>query len=244
MDIGLDGAALKNANGQVIANEDFNKGAKLFTQTTAITSRLQGRVDDDVMNAILSGLTLDLDTEVGVKKAVDELNAYLTQEGVQSVLLAPQELEGQWRIVLSRNVFGVERVSYLDTHFSHSTDYLKLSEAGQFFAQILQGGGIISRGEGERKREQIVRTFKEAMDWLMQDTERTITRQRYKGLGEMNADQLWETTIDPSNRRMLKVQIEDAIAADQIFTTLMGDDVEPRRAFIEANALKARNIDV
>jgi DNA gyrase subunit B len=109
---------------------------------------------------------------------------------------------------------------------------------------MLAEGARVMRGEGERAKEEKVSDFRQAMAWLIAQAEHGTARQRYKGLGEMNPAQLWETTMDPTVRRLLKVQIDDAIEADRVFTMLMGDEVEPRREFIEANALRAGNIDI
>ena len=132
----------------------------------------------------------------------------------------------------------------IEADFLISADYATLVDCARTVSDLISEGAEIRRGEGERGRAQAVGDFREAMKWLLADADRGVSRQRYKGLGEMNAIQLWETTMDASARRLLKVQIEDAITADQIFTTLMGDNVEPRRQFIEENALGARNIDV
>ena len=120
----------------------------------------------------------------------------------------------------------------------HGADYEALSRAGLTFKGLLEADATVVRGEGERQKSAKAGDFRVAMAWLMQQAESSVGRQRYKGLGEMNPSQLWETTMDPNVRRLLRVQIDDAIEADRVFTMLMGDEVEPRRDFIETNALR------
>ena len=131
---------------------------------------------------------------------------------------------------------GNLKVGVIDDDLLVSGDYAQLRKTAEILANLFGPGGVVVRGE----KKQTVSSFAETMQWLLEEVERSISKQRYKGLGEMNPEQLWETTMDPKVRRLLKVQIEDAIGADEIFTTLMGEDVEPRRAFIETNALSAR----
>ena len=134
---------------------------------------------------------------------------------------------------------GNLKVGVLDDDLLLSGDFRQIQATAEKLSGLFASGAVMARGE----KKQAVSNFADAMKWLIAEVERGISKQRYKGLGEMNPGQLWETTMDPNVRRLLRVQIDDAIAADEIFTTLMGELVEPRRAFIESNALNAR-IDI
>jgi DNA gyrase subunit B len=148
-----------------------------------------------------------------------------------------------WQLSIERMRHGNLRSGYIDEEFLHSGDYQQIRRTASLIAGLIDKSdnqAVIRRGE----KSQTVTSFAAAIRWLLSEVERGLTKQRYKGLGEMNPEQLWETTMDPKVRRLLRVQIDDAITADEIFTTLMGDEVEPRRIFIETHALQARNIDI
>lgn len=156
------------------------------------------------------------------------------------ISVSSDENSNQFGLLINKKMHGIFSQYKLSPEFFNGVDYTVIARFVEQTVDLLTEESFISRGE----RKLQVSKFSEVYDWLMKEARKGLNIQRYKGLGEMNPDQLWETTMDPENRRLLKVRIEDAVAADEVFTTLMGDHVEPRRAFIESNALNVSNLDV
>lgn len=168
------------------------------------------------------------------------LGEAINQNSVVYLIELAANEEGVQGFGIRRARHGVEERAELPLRFFESPEYRKIADLANSLQGLVGPDGSVVRGDHRRD----VTSFREAMEWLMTEARRGQSIQRYKGLGEMNPDQLWETTVNPESRRLMQVRIEDAVAADEVFTTLMGDQVEPRREFIERNALAAENLDI
>jgi len=222
-----------------LSGEALRQMAKEMFITEAVIRRLTSLYDEVVMRALLRMPELDISTEKGAEAAAKQLRTYLIGMTAQVQVAYDQE-SASYRLEISKYIHGNLQCSAIDPELLASGDYRQIRKTAQMLQGLLGLGAQAKRGE----KRQPIGDFKEALDWLLGEVKNGTNIQRYKGLGEMNPSQLWETTMDPQVRRLLKVQIDDAITADEIFTTLMGDQVEPRRAFIENNALRASNLDV
>jgi len=249
LNLALENATVVLSDGKVIDNERLTTLSNDYQSIQNIVDRLSRSMDEGSLRAIANGVRLNLDSEDSAGKSAAELSGYFAQQVDKlvkpQIIVQKDERTERYRLLISRRVHGNTKLSIIDSDFVHGADYETLEKASTALTNVLGSGATVKRGDPDKTvKESIVKDFREAMEWLLAEAERGVSRQRYKGLGEMNPEQLWETTMDTNTRTLLRVQIEDAIAADQVFTTLMGDEVEPRRAFIESNALIARNIDV
>ncbi len=228
-----------------IQGQGLEKLAKQFTGVVSVINRLARRYDDVFLECITA---LDI---IGDEHKQDPelLQAWLTKleqqlhecesKAVFKVTLDYKSAT-EFSVVVSKRLHGTTKTFVLPGTFFNGKDYQQIAQYAKETAGMFNEGSFMQMGE----RKQPVSSFKHAFEWMMREIKKGQHIQRYKGLGEMNPEQLWETTLDANNRRLLQVRIEDAIAADEIFTTLMGDVVEPRRDFIVKNALDVTNLDV
>lgn len=245
--LALDGAELHiSANAPAMNALVFEKLVAEYNSVQKLIGRLSRHYPTPVLQGLIyqSPISVEMMKDESAvenwgKSFVEQLTAKETEAHQYSVRTQFNAERQVYEAVITVRKHGIDTDYFLNFDFVHGNEYAKIVSLNKQLDGLLEEGAYVIRGE----KVQPVRTFEQVVEWLVKESRKGLEVQRYKGLGEMNADQLWETTMDPNSRRMLKVSIKDAVAADQLFTTLMGDEVEPRREFIELNALRA-NLDV
>lgn len=245
--LALDGAELHiSANAPAMNALVFEKLVAEYNSVQKLIGRLSRHYPKPVLQGLIyqSPISVEMMKDESAvenwgKSFVEQLTAKETEAHQYSVRTQFNAERQVYEAVITVRKHGIDTDYFLNFDFIHGNEYAKIVSLNKQLNGLLEEGAYVIRGE----KVQPVRTFEQVVEWLVKESRKGLEVQRYKGLGEMNADQLWETTMDPNSRRMLKVSIKDAVAADQLFTTLMGDEVEPRREFIELNALRA-NLDV
>ena len=245
--LALDGAELHiSANAPAMNALVFEKLVAEYNSVQKLIGRLSRHYPAPVLQGLIYQPLISVEmmkdesaVENWGKSFVEQLTAKETEAHQYSVRTQFNAERQVYEAVITVRKHGIDTDYFLNFDFVHGNEYAKIVSLNKQLNGLLEEGAYVTRGE----KVQPVRSFEQAVEWLVKESRKGLEVQRYKGLGEMNADQLWETTMDPNSRRMLKVSIKDAVAADQLFTTLMGDEVEPRREFIELNALRA-NLDI
>ena len=239
--LALAGAQLHpSATDAPLSKEAFEAVAKDYLLAEAVIDRAGRLADEAVLHVLLQQpIELDLSNEAAATQSAQTIAGLVKSDKIK-IAAAYDEKTEQFFIQINKIQHGVEHRTRIDADFVHSGDYAQIKKTATVLQGLLSEGAHVKFGDHQHP----VKEFRDAIDWILTEAQRGVSVQRYKGLGEMNPEQLWETTMDPKVRRLLRAQIEDAIGADEIFSTLMGDAVEPRRAFIESNALGVRNLDV
>ena len=228
-----------------IQGQGLEKLAKDHASVTVIINRLYRRYDDLFLEQLPLAKIITDDVKndsQALSEVLVDIEQKLNAEAVSAVykVLLDYKNNHDFSVIVNKQQHGITKTFIVPASFFSGKDYRQIAQFSENTADLFGENSFIRLGE----KQEPVKNFKEAFDWMMKEAKKGQHIQRYKGLGEMNPEQLWETTLDSNNRRLLQVRIEDAIAADEIFTTLMGDVVEPRRDFIVKNALDVTNLDV
>jgi DNA gyrase subunit B len=236
-----------NADAPPLQGSGLEMLARQYMEVQAIIKRWSRRYDDRLLDQLIympEVRTEDFDRMDWLRGWAQELHQRLNglDDGTRTYRVEVSEASDghATRVLIHKTEHGTPSRKYLPREFFESAEYQRIADLARTLAGLISEGAYVTRGDDRYD----VGSFKEAMKWLFEQARRGQTIQRYKGLGEMNPEQLWDTTINPDTRRLMQVKIDDAVAADDIFTTLMGDQVEPRREFIEKNALSVMNLDV
>jgi DNA gyrase subunit B len=236
-----------NAEAPPLQGSGLEMLARQYMEVQAIIKRWSRRYDDRLLDQLIympEVKTEDFDRPDWLRDWAKSLHQRLNglDDGTRTyrVEVGTTSDGHAARVVIHKTEHGTPSNKYLPREFFESAEYQRIADLARTLAGLISEGAYVTRGDDRYD----VGSFKEAMRWLFEQARRGQSIQRYKGLGEMNPEQLWDTTINPETRRLMQVKIDDAVAADDIFTTLMGDQVEPRREFIEKNALSVMNLDV
>lgn len=244
LEIALNNVTFKHDAKVILTAKELEKIAKIYFNAKTVINVYSSFMDHAVLESLTKLPKIIFNEASDIEKTITDLKPLLilpnTGHENDTIEFSPIIGEDELKLKISFIKNGNQIVTILDNSFFKSSDYSKLYNLYDTISQFPKENLLICKGDTEKHISGIL----EGINYLMDDVKKSVNIQRYKGLGEMNASQLWETTMDPSTRTLLKVKIEDAISADNIFSTLMGDEVEPRRIFIETNALKARNIDI
>ena len=244
LDIALNDAALFRSDADVAAGisirgTDLENLIEEFEQSKSVIERLSQVIDRAALLAISSGIEIDLSDEEKAKASAQALQTEMRDSEITAKAIFDSDKE-RWKIQISHHIYGNTHQTFIEQEFLRSHEYRILVETSQQLKGLISDGARVVR----KDKSQQVKNFGEAVRWLLEQAESGVRKQRYKGLGEMGAEELFETTMDPKTRRLLRVRLEDASKADDIFSMLMGDEVEPRRDFIEENALFVSNLDI
>ena len=234
-----DASLLTKKGGETISEVALGNLAREMVLTESVIKRLSSRYDESIIRAIHDLGPINLEDQSQTKFYANKLQDIMAADNIKFEVRKNED-SNNFLIEMNQFIHGNLQTSNINEEFLMSGEYRQIIKSSELLKDLIGEGAVIMRGE----KSKAIQSFHEALNWLINEAKHTLNIQRYKGLGEMNPEQLWETTMDPEVRRLLQVTIEDFTELEATFERLMGDQVEPRRDFIEKNALGVNNLDI